>query len=179
MDAQKPEPARLQLDAIREAVSSKIGTVYCSNLIAGAVMVDKSAACQENQIALDINVALPESLSMNEAEICSIFSNILGNAIEACQKCEAGNRRIDLRAYLLAGCLIVDCKNTAMPEQPQVKRPQNDLIPLRGLGLEILETLADRHNGSLKTYYEDGFFHLSLIAALPAALERVRKMAAV
>ena len=106
MESGGAESARAQLDKIREVVSREVGTVFCENLFVDAVLVEKYARCEQTGIDLEAEAKLPGALSLEGAELCSIYSNILDNAINACTDYGEG-ARISLQTFVKAGCLTM------------------------------------------------------------------------
>ena len=94
---------------------------------------------------------------MSETELCSVFSNLMDNAVRACSALPEGMRRIRLSAALRGAYLIVRVRNP-MPEEPRSAAERGD----HGLGLGILEEIARRHDGALEVSREDGQFSVTL-----------------
>ena len=166
MESGGTESARAQLDKLRESVSKRIGTVYCENLFVDAVLVEKAARCEEAGISLNIGARLPETIGLDGSELCSVYANILDNAITACKAFGAG-ASIELNTFQQAGCLVAICENSVVEDEEKKHTKGSLALPEHGLGLGILEDIAKKHNGSLKTSREGGRFKISLTLLLP------------
>lgn len=68
--------------------------------------------CEETEIKL----SLPEVLSLSETDICSIFGNILDNAIEAVQKIPVENRYIQMETTTVKGMWVIHLVNSCNGE---------------------------------------------------------------
>lgn len=160
--------ARKQLDVIRNDLHLQIGTAYCDNLVVDAVLVEASVRCNKDGIQLDADVQLPREIPIEGAYLCSALSNILDNAIKACQASNLSRPEIELKALLRAGCLTIRCRNSAPAKEPPRQSVPPDKLPDHGLGLDILRRLAEVYQGELLTRREeDGSFLTLLVLPLP------------
>uniref|UniRef100_UPI0005AB5BFB sensor histidine kinase n=1 Tax=Faecalimicrobium dakarense TaxID=1301100 RepID=UPI0005AB5BFB len=66
---------------IKEVESKKIS----KNKIIDAILSNKIEECNSKNINLIMDIKIPETLNINDFDICVIFGNILDNAIEACE----------------------------------------------------------------------------------------------
>lgn len=163
LESCEPDYVRGQLDQLTQNLRDKVGPTYCANLMVDAVLKNKEILCREQGIRMEVSVELPNALPVETSCLCSIFSNLLDNSIHGVKESGAVDRYIELRAGIRAGCLNVHCVNPAVKPKKTVFRS-----PLRthGLGLEILEQLAQRYAGSLQTRFEDDRFETIMILPL-------------
>lgn len=151
---------RKQLDVLQESIRNRVGPSYSSNLMVDAVLSEKALRCQELGIRLNVSTEIPPDLPIENAHLCSAFSNLLDNSIQGVLQSGSSQLYIDLRAVLQAGCLIIRCKN---PASASTKKASSDPLRSHGLGLDILERLAKKYDGSLDASYHDGLFDVTLI----------------
>ena len=59
---------------------------YCANETVNLVLSSFEAKSEEMNVTLCIEANLPETLSISDTELCSLFSNALENAIFAASK---------------------------------------------------------------------------------------------
>ena len=163
LESCEPDYVRTQLDQLTQNLRNKVGPAYCANLMVDAVLKNKEILCREQGIRMEVSVELPNALPVETSCLCSIFSNLLDNSIHGVKESGAVDRYIELRAGIRAGCLNVHCVNPAVNPKKTVLRS-----PLRthGLGLEILEHLAQQYSGSLQTRFENGRFEAIMILPL-------------
>lgn len=68
---------------------------------------------KQAQILFEINAKVPENLTISDTELCSLLSNSLENAINACVKVtDSNNRYIKLRVYCKNNKLCIDIRNS-------------------------------------------------------------------
>ena len=129
---------------------------FCGNPTINALLSQKAAICEGEQFQLDAQVSLPPDFAMDEMILCSIFGNILDNAIQACRKCDPSPAPdIRLRVSLQAGFLLVNCDNP-VPDPPAAEEHRSHW------GLEILSDIAAQYQGRFDTYRKNGRFYLEL-----------------
>lgn len=129
---------------------------FCGNPTINALLSQKAAICEAEQVQLDAQVSLVPDFSMDEMILCSIFGNILDNAIQACRKCTPSSAPdIRLRVSCQAGFLLVNCDNP-VPDSPAEEEHRSHW------GLEILSDIAMQYQGRFDTYQENGRFYLEL-----------------
>lgn len=151
--------SRSHLDQLQAYVQDQVGPRFCPNLLVDAVLSDKYRLCQAQGIRLDINAQLPQELPIESTHLCSAFSNLLDNSVQAVQ--DQPEKYIELRTTLHADYLIIGCTNPSAP--PSGRGGSKDLLRLHGLGLDILRRIAKEYHGSLDTQYRDGLYEAVLI----------------
>jgi len=145
----------------------------CEHQVVDALVSMKAAVCAERGIRLELDLALADDVSLPSVELCAVFSNLLDNAVSACGKVPEGARFIKLKARVDAGYLAVRMENSCAPAEPgearrAPRRSRGDRLPEHGWGLNILKTLADRHDGTLETVQEDGVYRTTVLLKLDA-----------
>ena len=132
-----------------------------------AVAADKARRCQAEGIALELRLALPQDLPLDGPALCSVFANLLDNAMEACLRLPAEARQITCSAVCRGGYLIVQERNPLPPPLDAEARRRRHADG-RGLGLEILEQIARRYDGMVEICREDGQFQITVWLKLAA-----------
>lgn len=162
--------ARGQIDSLADGLRHEAGPAFCENPVADAVLSDKAQLCAEKGVEFNVKAELPVQLPVEGVALCSVFANLLDNAVSACDGVEDGKERfIELSAGVRAGYLIVKVKNSMGDEGPGVtKKARETGAPLseRGLGLQILADTAERYKGRLETKAEDGVFEATIWLSL-------------
>lgn len=127
--------------------------LYSNNKIADAVISEKAKVCREKGIELISRMNLPENIPVENAEICIILANLLDNAIRACEKCE--NPVIRITAVVRNGYEVIRQENSF---DGTVENRRSGALPEHGLGLEIVENIAQKYEGGLMTECREGMF---------------------
>lgn len=146
----------------------------CEHRVVDALVSMKAVVCEEADIRLSLDLALPDDIALPSVELCAVFSNALDNAINACAKVSANERFIELKARVDSGYLVVRMENSCAPAGPGEHRRagsrsgRGGRLPEHGWGLGILKTLADRHDGKLETAREGGVYRTTVILKVEA-----------
>lgn len=140
---------------------------YSKAIISGNVAVDGilgrcADMCEEKGITFTYQVALLENNKADDYELCIIFSNIMNNAIEAC---ESGDE-IKLVCYPYNDVLCILQKN---PIHKELKYENGKLVTtkedkeLHGHGLDNVKTVINKYDGHMDIKVEDGNFSIELL----------------
>ena len=129
---------------------------YCGIPILNVILSEKKRECDLLGVDINVDLKLPEEIAVEQMDLCSIMGNLLDNAIRAGKQiAEDKASNLNAEIEITAGCageyLIVKCKNTT-EKAPGVK-PEGT-----GLGLKILQDIAQRYQGDFYTKYEEHTF---------------------
>lgn len=157
------------LDRASKQLKAVQGT-YCAHPVIDAVMADKARRCEAEHIRLELALDLPPELPQDGPALCSLFGNLLDNAVEACLCLPESERVIRCRAGCRGGYLVVEEENPLPPPLDETAR-QSRVRAGRGLGLEILSGIAKRYRGEVETQQRDGRFQVTVWLGLGAPPE--------
>ncbi|MDY3765331.1 MAG: GHKL domain-containing protein [Lachnospiraceae bacterium] len=167
---------------------------YCSNGIVNVILDEKARKSKETGIAFKADVTLPEELPIEMVDLCSIFSNLLDNAIESASLQthstsdphiadaaetteESGTEpftepgKVSVLSYLRSGYCVVKVANSFSENLSASSKPRKD-PELHGYGLPILRSIAEKYHGEFTTLSENGIFTATMnlnIDKLPKA----------
>ena len=144
------EQAKSQLDDIGALVNQ--APSYCTNPVINALLQVKAGQYESAGVTLDCRCEVPAAIPIAGVELCSLFSNVLDNALRAARDSAQAAPTVELRSGLQGNVFTLFCRNSC-PE-----KPENTLRPGHGLGLEILRDLAAQHDGTVQTRHENGTF---------------------
>ncbi|MBQ7958841.1 MAG: GHKL domain-containing protein, partial [Oscillospiraceae bacterium] len=137
---------------------------YCENNIVNAAVSSKEAIAKEKGIIFETSINLPEKIDIDSMDIVSVFTNLLDNAIEACEKIENGEKKITLNCVCKKGTIAICCENSCLDEEKAKKlTTQKKDKFLHGLGTNIVRNIAEKYNGSYSANAENGIFSASVL----------------
>jgi len=146
------EEANKKITELAQKIDLTWEKPYCSIPVINAVLAEKEKECTDADISLLVDLILPDVLAVEPMHLCSIFCNLLDNAIAACKEVSGGERpMIRLSSKIEGDYLFIKLTNPS--NEPSKKR-----IPGRGYGTRILSDLAARYGGSYKGEYSSGIF---------------------
>lgn len=138
------------LATLREYVASTKEYIYCGDPVVNAIMAENERECHKKGVHLSYNLEIMQPLKINPVVICSIFSNLMRNALAAVEEVEDKSKAsIEVKATVNGDYLCVKVENTFFNEGKKNKKR-------KGYGLEILRTMADKYHGQMDTVIENG-----------------------
>ena len=144
---------------------------FCKDSIVNAVLNAKYTAAEDAAIDSFFHVDIDKILGIDAVSLCTIFSNTLDNAIEACLKIpETEKRHLSLKArYTDNGYFSYEIVNS---KRNEVKKKKDAFLTDKkdarshGLGIVSVSDVVRRYDGTLDiTYTEDEFRVVILIRA--------------
>ncbi|MDE8702020.1 GHKL domain-containing protein [Adlercreutzia equolifaciens] len=145
-------PAALELMHRAVGLSGSAGESYCENRVVNALVMMKMRRCKELGVHASCTLVVPEQLRILDVDLCAAFSNLLDNAINACAAVPEEERCLSVKGGLVAGVVMIDVVNSTAPAAvtPPAASEAAGLARRHGWGLQILETLAVRYNGTFE-----------------------------
>lgn len=148
--------------APKHRFSSSLGR--CENRIVDAFMASRISRLADSGIRIETDVILPQSTTIADSDLIIAFGNLLNNAEEACRKMSEGDRFIYVFAREENGCCTIRMENSTSDDKTRKERIKGlD----RGIGTSILNSLADKYNGTFVTGEKNGVFMAALTMLLP------------
>lgn len=144
----------------REEISA---IAYCGNEVLNAILEDKRIRAEKENINFQIGIERFLNLDfLSEADMISLFGNLLDNAIEAAGKCDVPNKVVSFKMFMGNPYILVTCiENTFCVK---AEREGERLLSTKkeegvhGLGLNIVSRLAEKYGGSLEWEEEGNIF---------------------
>jgi sensor histidine kinase regulating citrate/malate metabolism len=140
----------------------------CRNRMINALLSHKFGEAERQGITCEFEVTLNESTGVDDISLCSIFGNIVDNAIRACGMLKVGEPKlITLKCAEIAGALIIKEENP-LPDGLALA----DSVPLEttkpdkqkhGIGTKILSRVATRYDGTVEFSVKDNRFCVTVM----------------
>jgi len=147
----KKEHAEELFDEIKQSVAMTTENTYCQNAIVNAVLTDKQKECDSADIQLETEIYLDENCKVTPLHLCSIFTNLLDNAIRACKALPKEKRKIEIRTAVKGAYLHIKCVNP-IADNPEKERRD------KGYGIIILSDIASHYKGNFTAERENDMF---------------------
>ena len=90
---------------------------YCQDNLIQAILEGKKLRAEQYHIQVSYEIFLPDKLSIEITDLCSVFFNLMDNAIEACLQSGSQRPFIRLSTEFSGECLSIYLHNTKNPEQ--------------------------------------------------------------
>lgn len=95
-------------------------------------------------------------------DLCIIFSNLLSNAIEACERIEEGVKKIAVKIYCYENRIFISIKNTFAGKQLNLESAKTDWKN-HGFGIRNVQEKVKKYNGELNYYIEEGYVNAEIM----------------
>ncbi len=158
MASGKREDAMREMDGLQKDLDDTKKSVYCQNPVVNAVMSEKAKECKAKNILLEMQLMIPRKLEVEPLHLCSIFSNLLDNAIEAVESFEETENRISVDSAIKGNYLFVKVKNPSTTDYVKRKRRKE-----RGYGTQILADIANKYEGKYEVSFKNGFYSATVM----------------
>lgn len=137
---------------------------YCENNAINAAITYYLALAQEKDIDYQLDLTIPASLQVDSMELAMVISNLLENAIQACEKLEVGRKRHICFTAKYPGRLIMEIKNpchasTSLDEEGYPQTKESD----HGLGTKSVLAFAEANQAEVYYQISEGIFRVRLM----------------
>lgn len=149
------------------AASSSINRVFCQNTLINALLCTKYNLAEANHIDTFFHIDINSAHTFSDLDLCSLLSNSLDNAIEACLNLPIERRSLSLKIRLEKGFLFLQLTNStaALITPVAGKYLSTKKEPHHGLGLTKITDIVKKYNGTLSISPKADCFVLTI--ALP------------
>lgn len=123
--------------------------INTGNVFADVVISSKAAVCRRKKIRFECKSVSLEECKIDAADISSLLSNLLDNAVEAAEKCAEPYVKLDIfehNIYLvfrLENSISGDIRSDTL----HLKTTKEDSA-LHGCGMEIIREIAEKYNSN-------------------------------
>lgn len=132
---------------------------FCENDTINLILSFFAGKAKQADVSLRIDAKLPDTPAFSDTELCSILSNALENAIDACKGIEQRDRRvITLRIYAKNGKLCIDLQNRYQAEPAFSQGLPVSREPGHGFGTKSMVSIVEKHGGVCQFSVRDGWF---------------------
>jgi len=139
--------------------------LYCANNAVDAIASHYDNQARANKIKINWRLELPLSLPIKESDFCSMFGNLIENALNAVQNLEEKNKNINVISLMLSEVMLgISIDN---PFEGELKFNRSGLPVSKreghGLGLISVSNIVKRYGGSFKIKTEKNIFRADII----------------
>lgn len=148
--------ANEMLDTLIDYVMSTKEYAYCADPIVNAVLNENEMICKERGIAFTYGMQITAPLKLNPVVVCSIFSNLLKNAVAGATDALEDSQKayIDVKSQADEAYLHVMVQNSYSTKKVKKKR--------KGYGQEILQKIADQNDGQMEIRKDNEIYEVSI-----------------
>lgn len=143
------------INNIEDEVKNNKNIYNTGNALLDIILYEKSKDCIKNNIDFNVGIDFSKCEFIDMIDISSIFSNLIDNAIEACNKIGDNNieKYITIKGIFIKSYYVVRCENS---KTNKVIIKNNKILTskknkfLHGIGLDSIKSSIKKYNGELK-----------------------------
>ena len=137
-----------------------LGIHFCENHAADSVIGYYCALAKREGIPFYAKLDLPQTLPVDEINMCLVLSNLLENALEASIRTAPDRRQIKITAYLHAERLLLIEVENAYDGEIREKDGvfQSSKRKGNGVGIQSIQHIAEKSGGASTFTYQKGAF---------------------
>lgn len=143
------------IDNIEDEVKNNKNIYNTGNALLDIILYEKSKDCIKNNIDFNVGIDFSKCEFIDMIDISSIFSNLIDNAIEACNKIDDNNieKYITIKGTFIKSYYVVRCENSktnkVIIKNNKILTSKKDKF-LHGIGLDSIKSSIKKYNGELK-----------------------------
>jgi sensor histidine kinase regulating citrate/malate metabolism len=145
---------------------------YCVERFTGIEAVDyilsqKAELARQQNVETSIHAEYPKDCNIDPVDLCTILTNLLDNAIEACEKQpKVFNKRLSVTIRRINQFIIIQVANSCM-EEPRIIK--GNLVTSKadrrhhGWGMKNIKSAVEKYNGTMEYEYSENVFTVSIM----------------
>ena len=126
----------------------------------------KADEAAEKEIQFCTECSVPEEIGISVIDLCSLFTNMIDNAIEASEKLSSELRRISMKAGIRGNYMIIKTENSytgrILKEGGHIITSKKDKAN-HGYGIRLIEQITKEYQGNVDIQTEEGMFKMTVI----------------
>lgn len=147
---------------------------YSKNRLVDYILMSYSEKFKAEGFEFTASAAIAEELHLSDSELCSLLTNILSNALEACKnsKLENSGGFVRYKMTMTKSKIQIKCENSCNKHK-NIATTQNVLETEKpngsashGYGMGIIKNICEKHGGAVLFSAEDGVFTLNAVLPL-------------
>ncbi|MBE5877639.1 MAG: GHKL domain-containing protein [Lachnospiraceae bacterium] len=154
------------IDVIQENLREEADAINTNHVIVDAILNTKYQEMLEKNMVFVFKINDLAQISVSDEDIVTILSNLLNNAIEACEQC-SGKRIVKLKMVMEDDFLTISVRNTfenqIFMSGEELLTSKKEDVEEHGIGVKnIVETIT-KYGGSYVIKHDEGEFCFSIL----------------
>lgn len=164
------------LSSLNAAFALTSAQTYCGHTLIDSLLDAKQLRMRDSGIDVVWNLhPVPEKLEISDLDLCALVGNLLDNAIEACERLDAGEKReIEISLRIVDRALLLrvvnSCRNAHALEKSMHSFSQKRNGP-GGMGIKSMRRIVNNYSGELLFRPGEDDQTMSVSVYLPEAVK--------
>lgn len=136
------------------------------NMIVDIILSEKREICKKENIEFKVDINFRKADFIDMMDVCSIFSNILDNAIESNIKIkDRNNRNVNIVCNIINKFIVIRCENTKVNDiletSNKIFTDKKDKF-IHGLGISSVKNSVEKYNGTVAIEHTEDKFIINI-----------------
>lgn len=155
------------LEKLSAAIHRTSTVQYCDNKTINALLTAKIQEFEKNNIKYEIKCLIPSKTFIDDIALCSVFSNLINNGIEAARKSSDPFVKISVRGD--DDKLLINVKNSVdeniavIPQKIKARFTTKDDKKNHGFGVSIVKSIVEKYNGVISADCSGGCYEVMIL----------------
>ena len=149
------------LETIEMKIESFGNIITVHNGIVDAVINQFYSKAIQNNIKMEVRGRFPEDCAIDAYDLCTIFSNVLSNALEAA--IETDEKLVTVECRYTDKNIIVVVTNSFINDGNETTKTRKDDLDYHGYGLENTKDSIEKYHGVFDIETKDNLFILKIL----------------
>lgn len=160
------ENARRQIKNSYEILSENAEQFVCGNSIIDTLILVKGEQAKKAGVTLEFNTELRTDVTMDAVDLAVLLGNAVDNAIEATEKNQAVEKKIDINIIAKNSTLVIVVKNP-VEERVDVEHPVTTKRDnkMHGYGILQMRRVAEKYSGEVMFECEENEFRVTILVS--------------
>ena len=153
------------VDGLQQDFARTDAWVYTGNPVLDLILGQKRMTAQSQGFSFKLQASPLSGLPFSDREICSLFGNLLDNAIEACRRVRKRDAEIRVKIEQQNQMLFIEIANSTdgIPERMDRGFRSRKKDPSRhGYGLKSVERIVADHDGVIDYHADERSFTVTI-----------------
>lgn len=154
------------VSGINEALYMDRNAIDTNNVIVNTILNEKYNEMMDKGIIFVFRINDLSSIKIEDEDLVVILSNLLDNAIEACQKCE-GKRTIKMKFMTENDIVILSVKNTSVGtcsiENDKIATTKRFRSEEHGIGIRNIKNAIKKYGGTYSIKSNEDEFYFAIV----------------
>lgn len=149
--------AKTYIEDISPKIEGMSFPFHTNNPVLDILLEHNASLANKHGIKLKSSLHIPSHCTVSDVDFCTILSNALDNAVNACKRLGINQKKyIHISSKLHKTFLLIEIENSCN---------ENETIK-KGTGLNNIETIIKKHNGKMEIEKKDNVFPLTVLLVI-------------
>lgn len=153
------------IENLSEPLKEIASVIWIGDETVDYIINSRYSRAKEKGIRMEMNIEFPHNTNIRSNDLCTILSNLLDNAIEACERmtevAAPDSPSIFLTIRRIQNILIIKLENSSLQPDYNSSGELNtakENKTLHGYGLKNIESAVLKYDGVMQTSYEENIY---------------------